>query len=97
MSRNDKLLNYKMEKKFGKSFKSITIGFIVVMLLACVNIAIYAKKAGIGIFSSPSRAVGMLLLVAAVVYNLILLRKVAKNLTNALVEPKPNCRMQYRK
>ncbi len=87
MSKNDKLVNEKMEKKFQKSFMSIMIGFIVVMLLACVNIVIYAQKAGIGIFSSPFRAIGMLLLVAAVVYNIVLLKKVEKKLVKALVEP----------
>ena len=84
---NQKLLNYKMEEKFKKSFAVVSVGFIVVMVLAMANIMIYAKAAGVGIFSTFSRGMGIVLLITAVVLNLVLLRKVSQSLTTALVYP----------
>ena len=85
--RMDALMNAKIQKKFGKSFMYIILGFFIMTLLAFANIMIYAGIAGVGIFSTPSRAVGILLLVLVFVFNLILFRTVTKNLTKALVEP----------
>ena len=84
---NKRLLNAKMEQKFKLSFKAIIIGFLVVAALGIANILMYSKVSGIGIFSSFSRGVGFMLLIIAVLFNLSLLRVVAKSLTTALVEP----------
>jgi len=84
---NQNLLNSTMEEKFKKSFNAVIIGFVVVMVLALANIFIYAKVAGVSVFSTPSRSVGILLLLFAVLLNIFLVRTVAKSLTVALVEP----------
>ena len=85
--RMEALINAKIQKKFGKSFMYIILGFAIMTILAFANILIYAGIAKVGIFSTPSRAVGILLLVLVFVFNLILFRTVTKNLTKALVEP----------
>jgi len=85
--RMEALINAKIQKKLKKSFKYINIATILMMIFAVANIAIYAAKANVGIFSSPSRAIGIILLALAFVFNLILFRTVTKNLTKALVEP----------
>ena len=84
---NNALLNAKMEEKFKKSFKCVIIGVVVLAVLAILNIMIYAKLAGVGVFSTFSRAVGMILLIVAVVANISLVFTVSKSLTIALVEP----------
>ena len=85
--RMEELINAKIQKKFGKSFMYIILGFAIMTILAFANIMIYAGIAKVGIFSTPSRAVGILLLVLVFIFNLILFRTVTKNLTKALVEP----------
>ena len=85
--RMDALINAKIQKKMGKSFMYIILGVFIMMILAFANIMIYAGIAKVGIFSTPSRAVGILLLVLVFIFNLILFRTVTKNLTKALVEP----------
>lgn len=85
--RMQKLKNANIEKKFSKSFMYIMGGFIVVTVIAVANILIYANIAGVGVFSTFSRAVGILLLVGAVIFNLILVRTLTKNLSKAMVEP----------
>ncbi|MBQ4522642.1 MAG: HAMP domain-containing protein [Lachnospiraceae bacterium] len=85
--RMKKLINANIEKKFNKSFMYIIVGFIAVTVIAVANILIYANIAGVGVFSSFSRAVGMLLLFFVVLFNIILFRTITKNLTKALVEP----------
>lgn len=85
--RMEALINAKIQKKFGKSFMYIILGFAIMTILAFANIMIYAGIAKVGIFSTPSRAVGILLLVLVFIFNLILFRTVTKNLTKALVEP----------
>ena len=85
--RNEKLLNATIEKKLKKSFFYIIVGFFIVMLLAFANIMMYARAAGISIFSTPSRAVGMLLLIVAFLLCISLFRTVTKSLTIALEEP----------
>lgn len=85
--RMEALINAKIQKKFGKSFMYIILGFAIMTILAFANIMIYAGIAKVGIFSTPSRAVGILLLVLVFIINLILFRTVTKNLTKALVEP----------
>lgn len=87
INRMDKLVNAKVEKKFNKSFMYISGGFVGVTVLALANISIYANKAGVGVFSSVPRAVGMLLLIFVVIFNIILFRVLSKNLTKAIVEP----------
>ena len=61
--RMEALINAKIQKKFGKSFMYIILGFAIMTILAFANIMIYAGIAKVGIFSTPSRAVGILLLV----------------------------------
>ena len=85
--RMQKLINANIEKKFSKSFVYIIGGFVAVTVIAVANILIYANIAGVGVFSTFSRAVGMILLFAAVIFNLILFRTLTKNLSKALVEP----------
>ena len=87
MKVNKKLLNSKMEDKFKRSFRMIIIGFVVVTVLAMLNIMIYASIAGVGLFSTFSRAVGVVLLLGAVVYNILMLSSISKSLSNAIVEP----------
>ena len=94
---NKSLLDVKIEKKFTKSFKSVIIGFIMVMVFATLNIMIYASKAGVGVFSSFSRSVGMILLIGSVIVNILLIRNVAKNLTTALVVPIQELRVAVQK
>jgi len=84
---NKKLLNAKMDKKFSLSFKAIYVGYIFVVLLAFANIFMLAKSGKISIFSSPSRIVGLGLIVFAVVLNFCLIRVVAKSLSTALTQP----------
>ncbi len=81
------LINAKIQKKMGKSFMYIILGFFIMTILAFANIMIYAGIAKVGIFSTPSRAVGILLLVLTFIFNLVLFRTITKNLTKALVEP----------
>ena len=84
---NKRLLNASMVKKFKISFRSVYIGLCFVVLFSVLNIMIYANHAGIGIFSSFSRAVGFLLLIFSVLLNFSLINAVAKSLTASLVEP----------
>lgn len=84
---NNKLLNARMEKKFQTSFQAIIIGFVVVAVIALANIALMARAGGIGIFSTPSRSIGLVLMIVAVVFNIILIRVVSKSLSSAMVEP----------
>ena len=85
--KNERLLNQKMEQKFKTSFNAVIIGFVIVVVLAVANIMIYANLAGVGVFSTFSRAVGMILLIGAVALTISLIRVVSKSLTDALVEP----------
>ena len=85
--RMQKLINANIERKFNKSFNYIVGGFAIVIAIAMANILIYAKHANVGVFSSFSRAVGMILLFVAVVFNLIIYRTITKNLSKALVDP----------
>ena len=87
VKQNKKMLNAKIAKKFGISFTSITYGLFAVVLLALLNMFMFARAAGIGLFSSFSRAVGVILFLAASFLIMIMLRNVAKNLSSALTEP----------
>lgn len=82
-----KLMNAPMVEKFKMSFKLVAFGFTMVTILAILNITIYASKAGVGVFSSFPRAVGMILLILCICLSFLRLQVVAKRLTNALVEP----------
>lgn len=84
---NQKLLNANMEKKFGKTFMYVIAGFMVVIILALANILIYAKLAGVSVFSNFSRSMGFILLLASVVLNMFMVRTLAKSLTKAMVAP----------
>jgi len=84
---NKKLLNVNIAKKFGIAFTSITYGLFAVVLLAILNMYMFARAAGIGLFSSFSRSVGMILFLGASLLIMIMLRAVAKALSSALTEP----------
>ena len=84
---NKKLLTMKMKKKFSTSFNVLIIGFVIVALLAMANIVLMAKAGGVGIFSTPSRSVGIVLMFLAVVVNIFLIRVVAQSLTQSMVGP----------
>lgn len=84
---NQRLLNAKIEDKFKISFKSVRIGFIIVSILAIANILLIAKAGGIGVFATPSRCLGFVLLLIAIAFNFSLLIVVAKSITTSLVEP----------
>ena len=84
---NKSLLKEKIDKKFKKSFISVNVGFVVVMIIAVLNIVMYANKANVGIFSSAPRAVGMVLLILAVLLNLIMVATIRKSLATAMKVP----------
>ncbi len=84
---NQKLLNANMEQKFKIAFRSVIIGFIIVTLLAMGNILMYARVAGISVFSSFSRTVGLLLLFGAILLNFSLINVISKSLSASLVIP----------
>ncbi len=84
---NKRLLEAKMEDKFKISFKAIIIGFVVVTFFAMLNIIIYADIAGVGLFSTFSRSVGILLLFGAVILNIFMLNVISKSLSDVVVEP----------
>ena len=86
-NKNDRIKDVQMEEKFKISFRKIIIGFVVVTVLAMLNIMIYASIAGVGLFSTFSRAVGVILLFVAVLANILMLTNISKNLSNAIVEP----------
>ena len=87
VKQNNKLLNANIAKKFGISFTAITYGLFAVVLLALLNMFMFARAAGIGLFSSFSRAVGVILFLAASFLIMVMLRMVAKNLSAALTAP----------
>lgn len=84
---NKRLLNMGVEKKLITSFKPLKIGYILMLALALANIFIYANLAKVGVFSTPSRAVGMILLIVIALLNLSMMSVVARDLTNSIVEP----------
>ena len=87
VKQNKKLLNANIAKKFGISFTAITYGLFAVVLLALLNMIMFARAAGIGLFSSFSRAVGVILFLAAAFLIMVMLRAVAKSLSAALTAP----------
>ena len=86
IKQNKRLLAQKMAQKFKTSFNVVIIGFVVVVVLAVLNIMIYANLAGVGVFSTFSRAVGMILLIGAVLLCVGLIRVVSMSLTEAIVK-----------
>ena len=84
---NSKLLNATVENKFRKALIPVVVCIILIIVFAVLNIMIYAKAAGIGIFSSFSRAVGMLLILGTAVASIVVLRMLISQLTYAVVEP----------
>lgn len=84
---NKKLLNASMEQKFKISFRSVQISLVLVVVFAILNIVIYAKLAGVGIFSTFSRGVGFVLLLLSAIFSFGVIRAVGKSLAAVLVEP----------
>ena len=85
--KNQKLLNANIAKKFSTSFTSITIGILATVILAVLNMLLLARAGGIGIFSSFSRSVGLLLYLGTTVFVLLRFRSVAKQLSSAFTDP----------
>ena len=85
--KNQKLLNATIAKKFSTSFTSITIGILATVILAVLNMLLLARAGGIGIFSSFSRSVGLLLYLGTTVFVLLRFRSVAKQLSSAFTDP----------
>ena len=84
---NQKLLNANIAKKFSISFTSITIGMIFTVILALLNMFLLARAGNIGIFSSFSRSVGLILYLVVTFFVLFSFRKIVKNLSSAFTEP----------
>lgn len=84
---NKRLHNANMEQKFKLSFRAVIIGVIAVAVLTVLNILMYADAAGVSVFSTPLRIVGVVLLVVVTLGNLSLISVVAKDLTASLVRP----------
>ena len=84
---NQKLLNANIAKKFGIAFTAITYGIIATIVLAVVNMFLIARAGGIGLFSSFSRAAGVILYIVVAFFIMVMLRTVAKSLSVALTEP----------
>ena len=84
---NKKMLNANISKKFGIAFTSITYGLFAMVILALLNMFMFARAAGIGLFSSFSRAFGVVLFLVASFLIMVMLRSVAKKLSAALTEP----------
>lgn len=84
---NKRLHNANMEQKFKLSFRAVVIGVIAVAVLTVLNILMYASAAGVSVFSTPLRAIGVVLLVVVTLLNLSLIKVVAKDLTTSLVQP----------
>ena len=87
VKQNKKLLNANIAKKFGIAFTAITYGFIATIVLAVVNMFLIARAGGIGLFSSFSRAAGVILYIVVAFFIMVMLRAVAKSLSVALTEP----------
>lgn len=87
MMENKKLLNANMDQKFKLAFKSVIIGFIVVAVLALLNIVLISRAGDVSLFGTPFRCIGIVLLVLAVLFNFSLINIVSKSLTGALVKP----------
>lgn len=87
MMDNKRLLNANMDQKFKLAFKSVIIGFIVVAVLALLNIVLISRAGDVSLFGTPFRCIGIVLLVLAVLFNFSLINIVSKSLTGALVKP----------
>ena len=87
MKTNPKLLNATVENKFRKALIPVVVCIALIIVFAVLNIMIYAKAAGIGVFSNFSRTVGMLLMLGTAVASIVVLRKLITQLTYAVVEP----------
>lgn len=87
MMDNKRLLNANMDQKFKLAFKSVIIGFIVVAVLALLNIVLISRAGDVSLFGTPFRCIGIILLVLAVLFNFSLINIVSKSLTGALVKP----------
>ena len=84
---NEKLMNANMKKKFNKTFAYVIWGNIIVLALALANMFMLAKSGKLDMFGYPPRLVGLLLVLIAAIANILLSRKMAKNLTNAIIGP----------
>lgn len=83
---NKKLLNANISKKFSLSFTAIAYGMLLTIVLAVADMFLIAQSAG-GLFSAPSRILGVVLYLIVAFFVMILLRTIVKNLSNALTEP----------
>ena len=84
---NKRLQNAKMEDKLKLSFVPVYIGLVIIVVLSFLNISIYAGIAGVGLFSTFSRAVGIILLLVAVILCMVMVRTISKALSESIVQP----------
>jgi len=87
VKQNKKLLNATIAKKFGISFTAITYGIIVTVVLAVADMFLIARSSGVGLFSAPARAFGVIFYIVASLFVMVMLRTVAKSLATSLTEP----------
>ncbi len=73
--------------KFKIAFSKIIIGFVITACIAFVNIAVYAFNAEVNVFASASGIIAIILLIAAVAFNIWLCLTVSKRLTDTVVAP----------
>ncbi|MBQ7944313.1 MAG: HAMP domain-containing protein [Lachnospiraceae bacterium] len=84
---NQRLKNAKMEEKFKTSFKAITVGMIVIVAIAIINILLLVSGLD-GNFEATRRAVIAIVILAIATFFMInLCRTVAKSLSYAIVVP----------
>jgi len=76
-----------MAEKFRISFQAVNIGIAASAVLAIVNIFLIARAGNISVFGTPSRCIGFVLLLIAIILNFSLLRVVARSLSTSLTEP----------
>lgn len=84
---NKKLLNATIAKKLSIAFTTITYGMIATVILAIIDMFCIANSGGINLFSSPSRAIGVILYLVVSFFVMLTMRGIAKNLMTAFTDP----------
>ena len=84
---NQKLKNAKINQKLKTSFTTIIVVCFIFAVLAIANIMIYAGIAGVGIFSTFTRAFGFVLMLLVLLFEMYMFRVVRISLTDALTTP----------
>lgn len=84
---NPRLLNAKMDKKFKKSFMYVNVGFLITTGIAIVNVVLLNMELIKRDATSSIAFIGIGVLLAVVILNMIMNKTIAKSLTTAIVEP----------